>query len=996
MRPIHRIPSSIRVRRTESETNRNNLYSSVDAYNRRSPQPPATASEQPSNRTPSQPDQPSTDYFTLPGTHRGSSSTPGGEPATSLLERTTPNREQPVKVDGADIEANAQDDDEDPDDDEMLRLEMQAARRAIHDEEQCEQRRRRGLPSRSANPPGDYPPIRLSDESLHPQIPSRGTSRRPGAVEGLAMRHHRLHKEERRQKRREQHSSVSTSSSSSSSSPAPQTASDDSTAQGRSENAPIHPPHNRNLSDVQEEQFSRTSTSQFSQSRQADQSTQPDSSNQPEEQNSQRQNRARRNTVADEGFLAQSRRLYDTLTRRRSDNNVTNVDPKQQAKLMRSSRGSDNNNNGRNSFDDNLYISESSESSDMHEDEVVDYLDVVDPEVATVTALQNVGNSIFFPPIPMLYNRRPTISLPSVVANRQAAANNRNTPQYEPQREDIEMGLRPSAGQGSVQQSTDDDGVKRQAFGNIRRVASLVPGRKKKQVPPTTEEERRKHIKEWAEMDEEERNQLDDHVHQLLTKRAKFKRAARGFWRYVKTPHGFIITTYAFLITFWGTAICLFLLRWIDVGNPARQRYWIEICDQILCALFAAVGLGFAPFRAVDTYRMVQIAHYHFLTYKRRRELDLPELKDKNELPRAAPRLNMSQMTNTMMVLTGLRKGPAQVTESGKAPDAEGAAVSDDSNNVSASEPGPRQGGSADSSWEFLDATQSRSSANKVEDLKEKCERRHEHRFFHRQKHHSHEKDDADKADKEKQTTEESGSPAASASPKAKPSKTAHKTYPNKDGIIPLGQLKRNPSIASELPRDAEDIVVLSPKQQANLEYQQRKFHESHTFYRYRETVTHRPFELSLMMAIVILLDCHSCLQASLGGTTWGIYYKNRPTSVTATIITFSLSCNAVAGILIWWGGSRTKKKEEVERLLRIALEEEALRKMRKRQRKLREEERQAEREWAEQGRLLHPNTAIGVVGGGKEAQNAAVGDGTAVSNAAVQQTPALKCIQEH
>ncbi len=49
------------------------------------------------------------------------------------------------------------------------------------------------------------------------------------------------------------------------------------------------------------------------------------------------------------------------------------------------------------------------------------------------------------------------------------------------------------------------------------------------------------------------------------------------------------------------------------------------------------------------------------------------------------------------------------------------------------------------------------------------------------------------------------------------------------------------------------------------------------------------------MMAVVILLDCHSCLQASLGGTTWGIYYKRRPTSVTATIITFSLSCNAVA-----------------------------------------------------------------------------------------------------
>ncbi|KAJ1018115.1 hypothetical protein NDA16_004982 [Ustilago loliicola] len=467
----------------------------------------------------------------------------------------------------------------------------------------------------------------------------------------------------------------------------------------------------------------------------------------------------------------------------------------------------------------------------MHEDEVVDYLDVVDPEVATVTALQNVGNSIFFPPIPMLYNRRPTISLPSAATNRQPAGSARKTPQYEPRREDIEMGLRPSAEQGSVEQSTDGDGTKRPAFGSVRRVASLVPGRRKnKQVPPTTEEERLKHIKEWAEMDEEERNQLDDHVHQLLTKKAKFKRAARGFWRYVKTPHGFIITTYAFLITFWGTAICLFLLRWIDVGNPSRQRYWIEICDQILCALFAAVGLGFAPFRAVDTYRMVQIAHYHHLTYRRRRELHLPELKDKNELPRASPRLNMSQMTNTMMVKTGLRKGPAQATESDNAPDAEGAAVSGDSNNVSASESGARQGESADSSWELLDATQSRSSTCEVEDLKDERERRHKHRFLHREKHRQ-KKQEAKKADKEKadkQATDGSGSPVPSGSPEPKPSKTAHKTYPNKDGIIPLGQLKRNPSIASELPRDAEDVVVLSPKQQANLEYQQRKYYLGH------------------------------------------------------------------------------------------------------------------------------------------------------------------------
>ncbi len=161
-------------------------------------------------------------------------------------------------------------------------------------------------------------------------------------------------------------------------------------------------------------------------------------------------------------------------------------------------------------------------------------------------------------------------------------------------------------------------------------------------------------------MDEEERNELDEHVHMLLTKKAKAKRMGKGFLRYVKTPHGLIITVYAFLITFWGTAIVLFLLRWINVHNHDRQRYWIEICDQILCALFTAVGLGFAPFRAVDTYRMVQIAHYHFLTYKRRRQLNLPELKDKNELPRASERLDISQTTENMLIKTGLKKAPAQ------------------------------------------------------------------------------------------------------------------------------------------------------------------------------------------------------------------------------------------------------------------------------------------------------------------------------------------------
>ena len=134
--------------------------------------------------------------------------------------------------------------------------------------------------------------------------------------------------------------------------------------------------------------------------------------------------------------------------------------------------------------------------------------------------------------------------------------------------------------------------------------------------------------------------------------------------------------------------------------------------------------------------------------------------------------------------------------------------------------------------------------------------------------------------------------------------------------------------------RDTQEVSVLSPTEQATLQHQQRLFHASHTFYRYRETATHWPFPLRLMMAIVILLDCHSILQGTLGGVTWGIEYKHRPTALTATIISFSLSCNAMAGILIWQGGKRTRKTEVVERRLKLALEERAIERMERKKRK--------------------------------------------------------------
>ncbi|KAF3232875.1 hypothetical protein TWF192_002802 [Orbilia oligospora] len=136
-------------------------------------------------------------------------------------------------------------------------------------------------------------------------------------------------------------------------------------------------------------------------------------------------------------------------------------------------------------------------------------------------------------------------------------------------------------------------------------------------------------IDDWTE---EERAMLDDHVRHLLhSKREKFKRGWRGFKQYVKRPLGLFVTIYATLITLFGLAWVLFLIGWIYVGE--KQLYVINVIDNVLVALFAIVGDGLAPFRVVDTYHMIFIARYHFLTWKLRRKRKLPELQDHNDLP---------------------------------------------------------------------------------------------------------------------------------------------------------------------------------------------------------------------------------------------------------------------------------------------------------------------------------------------------------------------------
>ncbi|KAI1498123.1 hypothetical protein F5X99DRAFT_394641 [Biscogniauxia marginata] len=358
---------------------------------------------------------------------------------------------------------------------------------------------------------------------------------------------------------------------------------------------------------------------------------------------------------------------------------------------------------------------------------LADVLDVIDPEVSTLNNVTNIQNSLFIPSLGRFINRRPTYQLsraPDPIQGRQG------------RREDREE-----------QSSRDDDEEENYEFNFNHAV-----------LPDGVS------LEGWTD---EEKAELNDHVrHMLHSRRSKFKRTMRAFGQYVRKPLGFFVTLYATLITLFGLAWVLFLIGWIYVGE--QQLYIINIIDYVLVALFAIVGDGLAPFRAVDTYHMIYIAHYHRLTWKLRRNKHMSKLRDKNDLP----------------------------------------------------------------------------------------------------------------------------------------------THP-------------------DLEAQRDEISVLTPHQEARLVHHQNKFARSHTFYKPHETRTHYAFPLNLLIVIVTLLDLHSCLQISLGATTWGIDWHVRPAAVTATILSCSIAVNITAGILISIGGRRTRKKDVVEKMFRQELTREAIDKIR-------------------------------------------------------------------
>ncbi|KAK6007247.1 hypothetical protein QM012_006255 [Aureobasidium pullulans] len=416
-----------------------------------------------------------------------------------------------------------------------------------------------------------------------------------------------------------------------------------------------------------------------------------------------------------------------------------------------------------------------------YDSDLVDILDVVDPEVATLATLTNVQNSLFIPDLGPLLNRRPTYNLtrePSFFRDHPPPAK--------------APSIKPSSIMGQDRVETDPDAVEmRPGIDRTFTIASHMSDTEDHYavLPHGLS------LEGWSLAEKQE---LNDHVrHMLHSRRAAFKRGMKGFGQYVRRPLGLFVTVYATLVTLFGLAWVLFLIGWINVGG--RQSYIINVIDNVLVALFALIGDGLAPFRAVDTYHMIYIAHYHHLTWRLRKKRNLPKLKNENDLP--------------------VQPGIDGDIETGSTAEVASALNADAKSNRSLS------------------------------------------------------KDDLEES-------------------------------------------------------------VLTEEQQRKLKHHEDKFSKSHTFYKPHETETHHAFPLRLLVAVVVLLDCHSLLQIALGTCTWSISYHVRPFALTTVILCFSLTCNITGGILISVGDRITRKKDVVERMFRQQLTEQAIHKMEKRRQK--------------------------------------------------------------
>ena len=145
---------------------------------------------------------------------------------------------------------------------------------------------------------------------------------------------------------------------------------------------------------------------------------------------------------------------------------------------------------------------------DDYEDGLVDWLDVVDPEIATLSTLTNVQNSLFIPNLGSLLNRRPTYTF----TRQQSTIDEVETPNET----------------SAEQTETEDDGGTRPIMNRSITITSQLPEAEDHYavLPHGIK------LKGWTAA---EKRELNDHVrHMLHSRRAAFKRSMKGFGQYIR------------------------------------------------------------------------------------------------------------------------------------------------------------------------------------------------------------------------------------------------------------------------------------------------------------------------------------------------------------------------------------------------------------------------------------------------------------------------------
>jgi hypothetical protein len=93
------------------------------------------------------------------------------------------------------------------------------------------------------------------------------------------------------------------------------------------------------------------------------------------------------------------------------------------------------------------------------------------------------------------------------------------------------------------------------------------------------------------------------------TKKEIIRKALKDLWTFLKTPLGFIVGIYGFLVVVWGAALVIILAGWTPMSKNT-QDIWVEICSQVLNGLFTVTGIGLIPWRVRDAWHMSVITRY--------------------------------------------------------------------------------------------------------------------------------------------------------------------------------------------------------------------------------------------------------------------------------------------------------------------------------------------------------------------------------------------------